>query len=164
MFPLCPCRRSNLLWMRPEKDEPASSSLTGCPPSRLLTSSRSCLAVPSLKKARAMTSWPRRVPIINWYWRVRLLAKGPQLCERAGFHFIVLLLGHLQTQIMILRIFLFHVQIRNFETYPFPGFSTDAGALLLCTHKTFVHVWLICLFTCWSFSGLSFLVKEVVVI
>lgn len=85
MFALCPCRRSSLLWMRQEKDEPASSSLTGCPPSRQLTSSQSCLAAPSLKKALTMTLWPRRVPIINWYRRVLLSAKGLQLCENVEF-------------------------------------------------------------------------------
>lgn len=129
MFPLCPCRQSSLLWMRPEKDELASSLLTGCLPSRRLTSSRSCLVALSLKKAPMMTSWPRKVPIINWYRRALLSAKGPQLCERAEFYGLLCSFwgcseAPSNTHYNSHDIFISCVD-QKFWVLSFPGFSTD---------------------------------------
>lgn len=59
-------RRCKTPWTKPERDGPASSSPTACPPSRTLTLSPSCPGASWSRRERTTSSWPWREPTISW--------------------------------------------------------------------------------------------------
>lgn len=67
---------------------------------------------------------------------------------------------HLQTEFIIVRIFLFHVKIRNFGTYPFLVLVLMLVSFY-CVNAKLLYIYVV---TCSPFTGLALSVREAVII
>lgn len=71
---------------------------------------------------------------------------------------------HLQTEFVIVRIFLFHVKIRNFGTYPFLVLVLMLVSFY-CVNAKLLYIFIVtCLSTCSPLTGLALSVREAVMI